>query len=236
MLRLSAALAVSSALALVPAGAALAQKGPGPAAAPAPAPTAGDASGKPGVGVTPGASSSTSAGELDAHTVVTAIVQGLQEIHAGQNVPTIIWPTNYGAMSGCGPLPSSAYCPSNHTVYIAQEDAQHSYRFGDAALAYVVAHEYAHAMQTAFGVYNADVRSTELEADCLAGFYLASIPNVTFDDSDIYEIRDMALSIGDYDFMHPNHHGTPDQRVNAVLDGMRNQIGGADWQSCTANY
>lgn len=175
-------------------------------------------------------------GQLDAATVVAAVTEGLRTIHADQGTPNLVWPSHYGASSACGPLPSSAYCPSNHTVYIAREDAEISYSFGDAALAYVVAHEYAHAMQNHFGVFNPDTRSHELEADCLAGYYLAAIPNVTFDEDDVYEIRDMAIRVGDYDFMHPNHHGTPDDRVHAVVDGIMIAVGEGDVSACVRAY
>ncbi len=212
---LSRAFAASLLSASVLAGPAFAQKGPG---------TSGEWT-DPGPG-----------GQLTPDLVVRAVAEGLQTYHEDFSTPSIVWPARYGQSSPCGPLPSSAYCPMNHTVYIAQEDAQLAYRWGDAALAYVVAHEYAHAMQRAYSIYNADTPSNELEADCLAGYYLAAIPNVTFDESDIYEIRNMAEAIGDYDFMHPNHHGTPQQRINAVISGIRDFIGGAPYESCLYAY
>lgn len=202
-------------LALLAAGPALAQKGPG----------AGGTLVDPGPG-----------GQLEPDLVVRAVAEGLRDFHNDLSTPDIVWPARYGDTSPCGPLPSSAYCPMNNTIYIAQEDARLAYRFGDAALAYVVAHEYAHAMQRAYRIYNSSTPVNELEADCLAGYYLAAIPNVTFDENDIYEIRNMAESIGDYHFLHPQHHGTPEQRMNAVLAGIRDYIGGAPYESCLYAY
>ncbi len=47
-----------------------------------------------------------------------------------------------------------------------------AYQHGDAALAYIVAHEYAHAMQTAYGFQPRITPISELQADCLAGVYI----------------------------------------------------------------
>ena len=95
-----------------------------------------------------------------------------------------------------------------------------AYDFGDAALAYLVGHEYAHAMQTVHGFSLNDIPISELQADCLAGAYMAATPDVHFDEKDVWEIVDFANSIGDYNVWAQDHHGTPDQRVAAVVRGM----------------
>ncbi|NET55036.1 MAG: hypothetical protein F6K47_02175 [Symploca sp. SIO2E6] len=95
-----------------------------------------------------------------------------------------------------------------------------AYNHGDAALAYIVAHEYAHAMQTAFGFQPNITPISELQADCLAGFYLGVIPNIVFDTSDILEIGSFAHSVGDFETWHDDHHGTPKQRIKAVSIGI----------------
>lgn len=59
----------------------------------------------------------------------------------------------------------------------------------------------------------------ELQADCLAGVYLGSLPNVTYDRSDMEEIGSLAYRLGDYHWGWL-HHGTPEQRVRAVVRGI----------------
>ena len=55
-----------------------------------------------------------------------------------------------------------------------------AYQHGDAALAYILAHEYAHAMQTALGFKPDITPISELQADCLAGLYLGLITNINY--------------------------------------------------------
>ena len=59
----------------------------------------------------------------------------------------------------------------------------------------------------------------ELQADCLAGAYLRSLPNLVLDRSDIREVASLAYRLGDYSWGRA-HHGTPRQRVSAVIRGM----------------
>ncbi|MEA5596626.1 hypothetical protein [Rivularia sp. UHCC 0363] len=69
-------------------------------------------------------------------------------------------------------------------------------------------------------------------ADCLAGVYLELIPNITLDDRDICEIATFAYRIGDYAWGHEHHHGTPKQRVQAVVIGMKGSLNGKNINSC----
>lgn len=101
-----------------------------------------------------------------------------------------------------------------------------AYQYGDAALAYIVAHEYAHAMQTAYGFQPSITPISELQADCLAGVYIGLIPNIEFDNRDIQEIASFAYRIGDYNWHNPQYHGTPQQRVKAVVLSMQSSVQG----------
>ncbi len=121
--------------------------------------------------------------------------------------------------SSCGRIDGSAYCPADHTLFITTADIGRAYRYGDAALAFIIAHEYAHAMQAAFRFMPGHTPMAELQADCLAGVYLGSMPNVSVDRSDVNEIGSLAYSIGDYTWGRL-HHGTPEQRVRAVIRGI----------------
>ena len=87
------------------------------------------------------------------------------------------------------------YCPSDDTIYVAQQFAADLYRgvlhglpgeragygraAGDFAVAYVLAHEYAHNLQQELGIFDNGVGRTakpfELQADCLAGTWAHSV-------------------------------------------------------------
>ena len=95
------------------------------------------------------------------------------------------------------------------------------YQYSDAALAYLLAHEYAHGMQTAFGFEPGVTVINELQADCLAGVYLAAIPNLVFDERDLREIVDFSYDMGSYEIWDSDWHGTPEMREQSVLRGLR---------------
>lgn len=164
--------------------------------------------------------------------VINGVYKGIQHIHGYQATPRLIWGVPRGSRSPCGAIPGSLYCKLNHTVYITATDIRIAYQYGDAALAYIVGHEYAHAMQT---VYRFQPRSTpisELQADCLAGVYLGLIPNIVLDQRDILEIQSLAYRIGDYSWGSRHHHGTPQQRVRAVVIGMQGAVKGSGVRTC----
>ena len=159
--------------------------------------------------------------EIPPDTVVQWVHDGIASLHGYQAIPELYYYVTPGSvMSACGPIYGSAYCPLDHTIFITTDDINRAYWYGDAALAYIVAHEYAHAMQTAFGFMPRITPISELQADCLAGLYLGVIPNVVFDTSDLLEIGNLAYSIGDYDTWGAQHHGTPQQRMKAVSFGL----------------
>jgi uncharacterized protein len=145
---------------------------------------------------------------------------GIRHIHGAQATPRMYFGVRPGRLvSSCGRITGSAYCPADHALFITTDHIAVAYQHGDAALAYVIAHEYAHAMQMAFGVMPRQTRISELQADCLAGAYLGSLPNLVLDRSDIREIASLAYRLGDYTWGR-GHHGTPRQRVNAVVRGL----------------
>lgn len=164
--------------------------------------------------------------------VVDGVYEGIQRIHGYKATPKLIWGIGRGYRGACGSISGSHYCTRNHTVYITQQDIQMAYRYGDAALAYIIGHEYAHAMQTAYGFNPRSTPVSELQADCLAGVYLGLIPNITFDQRDILEIQALAYRIGDYSWGSRHHHGTPKQRLYAVTTGMRSAVNGKGVRTC----
>jgi predicted metalloprotease len=131
------------------------------------------------------------------------------------------------------------YCAADDTIYIGLAFAGGLYdgtlsvlpgqragfgrAVGDFALAYVVAHEYAHDVQQETGVL-AGRRSalpTELNADCLAGTWMRSeYGQGRLDPNDLQEALDAALAVGDFDLLSPQHHGTPQERRDALVTGV----------------
>ncbi len=118
------------------------------------------------------------------------------------------------------------YCPADDTIYLAQRLAAQFYdAVGDFGVAYVVAHEYAHNVQMELGRLRSDGRTSskpfELQADCMAGLWAnSSIGEGTFKEADVEEAIRTAYAVGDFDYGDPNHHGTPDERRAAWLQGF----------------
>lgn len=181
------------------------------------------------------------------HKVWEGIVQGYQK-------PTLNFFTEQNS-SGCGAAQAAMgpfYCPADQGVYIDtsffDELAGRFGAAGDAAQAYVVAHEVGHHIQTITGTSN-KVRQAqsrvsqaegnalqvrmELQADCYAGVWAARARNR--DGSGVMEAGDMeeamraANAIGDDTLMKsagqrpvPESftHGTSEQRMQWLRRGM----------------
>lgn len=160
--------------------------------------------------------------ELPPDTVIQSMYAGVAKIHGYKAIPKVYRPIPPGFQTGCGEMqPTNAmYCKRDHSIYISTDLVQLAYRYGDAALAYTVGHEYAHAMQRVYNFNSDNSPISELQADCLAGYYMAAVPNLTFDSQDIQEVRAFAYSLGDGNTWSQNHHGTPKQRLQAVTIGM----------------
>jgi uncharacterized protein len=161
------------------------------------------------------------ASRLGADKVIPAIRDGIREVDSSRANPKLKWNIRNGVATPCGPLGGSMYCPPNNTIYVTQQHIKMAYKYGDAALAYIVAHEYSHAVQTKSKLDMSNITRVELQADCLAGFYMGVIPNVEFDAEDIQQIATQATDIGDYEFNNDQHHGTPEERKAAVLKGFK---------------
>lgn len=158
--------------------------------------------------------------------------------------------------SGCGAAQSAMgpfYCPADQGVYLDtaffNELAQRFGAAGDAAQAYVVAHEVGHHIQTISGISNqvrqAQQRASqaegnalqvrmELQADCYAGVWAARAK--TADGQSVMEPGDMeeamraANAIGDDTLMRsagqrpvPESftHGTSEQRMTWLRRGLQ---------------
>jgi predicted metalloprotease len=164
----------------------------------------------------------------------------------GRPAPSVnhVWVVPGGQVNtACGvPAGDDAafYCPSDDTIYIGQAFARSLYNgvavglpgqqagFGRAAgafaLAYVVAHEYGHNIQQEDGELTGHLSAmpTELDADCLAGTYAGwDYARGGLDAAGVQQALDAALAVGDFQFLSPDHHGTPQERRDAVLTGFR---------------
>ena len=131
---------------------------------------------------------------------------------------------------------SAFYCPADDTIYVAQEFAAALYEgvleglpgdgraAGDFAVAYVLAHEYAHNLQQELGIFDNRVsrqaKPYELQADCFAGVWAYSVFAAgALEPGDLDEAAEAARAVGDFDVGNEQHHGTPDERRSALLTG-----------------
>jgi predicted metalloprotease len=146
--------------------------------------------------------------------------------------------------TGCGDTAddrAAFYCPADDTIYVAQQFAADLYQglvrglpgesagfgraVGDFAVAYVLAHEYAHNLQQELGVFDnrvsAAAKPFELQADCFAGVWAHSVyEEGHLQPGDLEEATNAALAVGDFDVGNAQHHGTPEERREALLTGF----------------
>jgi predicted metalloprotease len=149
------------------------------------------------------------------------------------------------ARTACGALAdddAAFYCPSDDTIYVAQrfasdlyagvardfpgEQAGEGHAGGDFAVAYVLAHEYAHNVQQELDIVagrrGAPAKPFELQADCMAGTWANSVfEQGLLEPGDLEEAVSTAQAVGDFEFQSQQHHGTPEERRDALLVGYR---------------
>ena len=117
------------------------------------------------------------------------------------------------------------YSPSSGLICFEKKFMSDLAKIGDAAVAFVVAHEYAHHVQFAQAqlvtrAQNNTMRM-ELQADCFAGVILASIPNLSFNKKDVENMIVAAALLGDKEYDHAQHHGAGENRALALRSGLR---------------
>jgi hypothetical protein len=90
---------------------------------------------------------------------------------------------------------------------------------GPTAIIGIEAHEFGHILQMSRGTHLVG-KQMELQADFMAGWYLArqfktrKLNPWQF----LYSVYDK----GDFNFFDPQHHGTPQERADAMLAGYKN--------------
>lgn len=158
--------------------------------------------------------------------------------------------------TGCGTATSAVgpfYCPADQTVYLdtgffdQMLQGQLGARGGEAAEAYVIAHEYGHHIShligtleqaqksRATGPKSAQVR-LELQADCFAGVWFANAtkdpdsPIAAITSDDVERAMDAAIAVGDDRIQERSTgrvdreswtHGSSEQRKVWVLTGLK---------------
>ncbi|MGW6576351.1 neutral zinc metallopeptidase [Streptomyces sp. NPDC054945] len=153
---------------------------------------------------------------------------------------------------GCGGGTTDAstlsYCPEDDTIRLSiqailadwqgqqlpGETTPHAVT-GEWSAIYSVAHEYAHNVQQELGVWSEmTTRQKELEADCLAGVYMKGSLDLTIDirRQEFINVVENAQLSGDFVIDDPQHHGTPQERVSAVVLGLTT----ADPTLCQKSY
>ena len=95
--------------------------------------------------------------------------------------------------------------------------------FGGAAVAGIAAHEGTHIFQFFSSFIHRlhstrSVRGMELHADFLAGYYFGMTDRT---DQSIDSFGRSLFEKGDYKYNDQNHHGTPDERIEAMHTGYR---------------
>ena len=180
-------------------------------------------------------------GNIDRYWTKTLRASGLPE----PSVNYEFFPPRSVRLSGCGiaaGADAAFYCPADDTIYVSQQFAADLYEgvvdglpgesagygraAGDFAVAYVLAHEYAHNLQQELGIFDNRVgpsaRPFELQADCWSGTWANSVyEQGDLAQADLDEILNAALAVGDFDVGNEAHHGTPEERREAVLTGFR---------------
>lgn len=184
----------------------------------------GGLSGLSGLGAGAGEPGGTLKPENETDEFVSYLVSDIQDFWAetfslsGRDYPeTKLVLFTGSTTSGCGPASSATgpfYCPADQKVYLDLGFFDElSSRFGapgDFAMAYVIAHEFGHHVQTATGVSGFvqdevakdDSRRNELsvkqelQADCLAGVWAHSAIS-ELEPGDIEEALGAAAAVGD---------------------------------------
>ena len=152
-------------------------------------------------------------------------------------------PPGESVQTACGPAAPgfwAFYCPPDQTIYLDVAFLDQVAGQADFAAAFVIAHEWAHHVQTEIGLVRTsapddwnEVYSIELElqADCLAGVWALDLDTRgLLETGDIDETVNFAIQyLGDPANVNPydeQAHGTAEQRAAAIVSGYENGFSG----------
>lgn len=94
--------------------------------------------------------------------------------------------------------------------------------YGELPVAGILAHEWGHRTQFSFGWPYQRSSIMELEADAFSGYYMALAKQYAWNNIQSYYAN--VYATGDYNYHHPSHHGTPNQRLAAAYFGVQTAI------------
>jgi predicted metalloprotease len=121
---------------------------------------------------------------------------------------------------------NAAYCTQGDFIAYDQRWAQQAYdKIGDAFIYYLLAHEYAHAIQVRLGEQYRFTIEQELQADCMAGAVIGDAikaGRLQLESGDLEELRTGLVAVGDQPgqpWFAEGSHGTAEQRVQAFFAG-----------------
>ncbi len=147
--------------------------------------------------------------------------------------------------TACGPAQGgfwAFYCPLDQTVYLEEALLDQLQDTADFAAAFVIAHEWAHHIQTILGFERtsqpttwSDVYSIELElmADCFSGVWAYDADaRGRLEPDDVEEAMQFTIErLGDPEFIDaydPQAHGTADERVRFFMNGYDEGFSGCN--------
>ena len=125
-------------------------------------------------------------------------------------------------------LRDSRLSASNGTVLFGREMMSNYLHNpnGDMFIMGICAHEFAHIVQFFSGYYERlskgqqTKKLVELHADFLSGYYIG-LRKINYTSSELVSLGRSWESIGDSNYTDLQHHGTPEQRLQAVENGYR---------------
>lgn len=125
-------------------------------------------------------------------------------------------------------LPDSKLSASEGTVLFGREMLSTYLKNanGDMFIMGICAHEFAHIVQFFSGFYERlskgqqTKKLLELHADFLSGYYIG-LRKINYTASELISLGRSWESIGDSSYTDPQHHGTPEERLQAVEQGYR---------------
>lgn len=190
----------------------------------------------PDLSFVPGAASSADIDRVEriARTTYTELLDDWAGVFGDPTTVTVrlVRPGDPVTYSRCADEPVNApltafFCPQESTIWLNDLLlVGFAARFGDFAVATVVAHEYAHALQLRAGVLDLGlpILDLELHADCLAGLFAHTEESAgRLTGADPAAARAGLQAVGDTNLDRPDHHGTPAQRVAAWNRGFSGQ-------------
>jgi len=161
---------------------------------------------------------------------------------------SLVVPAPEGTMTACSKDNKStndqweaSYCLIDRTILISENNLKLiESRYGLAAIATLVAHEFAHGRQHALTGFLTGVVWTsvfdELQADCISGVYMKRATPIPLSERQIAKSKAFLEDIGDYSVQERNWHGTPGMRGSVFQFGYNKGDLNACWASSERNW